>query len=376
MHARSVVARIGLGHEGGGLAVGIGHVVDHVLLQKGPVGALDQGGELGADFALTRTSHFVVVDFDRDAHGFEDERHLAAHVVGAVDWGHREVAALDAVAVAFVAAVHLGAAVPGGFGFVDGIKRVVRLGAPAHFVKQEEFWLGTEVGGVAQARLLEVSLGALGDRARVTLVGFAVGGLDHVADQHQGDFFKEGVDDGAVGVGDQQHVRGFDALPAGNRRAVKRLTVFELAFVKLGHGHRDVLPLATGIGETEVNELDFVVFHHVHHICDGLGHQILLVRKGLKSLQSNLAVSVPTWPQAMGTSKPILCPLPRRLTRFRRKKAPKWACPGCQKGPNASPTALNGHIPTVCQAAQCTFKVQKCTILVNFKSTHQFWAVL
>jgi hypothetical protein len=61
------------------------------------------------------------------------------------------------------------------------------------------------------------------------------------------------------------------------------LTVLELAFVKLGQGHRDVLPLATGIGETEVNELDFVVFHHVHHICDGLGHQILLKGKGLKS---------------------------------------------------------------------------------------------
>jgi hypothetical protein len=37
-----------------------------------------------------------------------------------------------------------------------------------------------------------------------------------------------------------------------------------------------VLFFATGIGETEVNELDFVVFHHLHHVCDGLGHQVLL----------------------------------------------------------------------------------------------------
>jgi hypothetical protein len=55
-----------------------------------------------------------------------------------------------------------------------------------------------------------------------------------------------------------------------------------------------VLPLATGIGETEINELDFVVFHHAHHVCDGLGHQILLDRKGLKSLRTGIAVSVPT----------------------------------------------------------------------------------
>jgi hypothetical protein len=55
-----------------------------------------------------------------------------------------------------------------------------------------------------------------------------------------------------------------------------------------------VLPFATGIGETEVNKLDFVLFHHLHHVCDGLGHQILLNRKGLKSLLTSLAVSVPT----------------------------------------------------------------------------------
>jgi hypothetical protein len=40
-----------------------------------------------------------------------------------------------------------------------------------------------------------------------------------------------------------------------------------------------VLLLTTGIGETEVNKLDFVFFHHIHHICDGLGHQILLLQK-------------------------------------------------------------------------------------------------
>jgi hypothetical protein len=85
------------------------------------------------------------------------------------------------------------------------------------------------------------------------------------------------------------------------------LTVFELAFVKLRHGRSDVLPFATGIGETEVNELDFVLFHHLHHVCDGLGHQILLNGKGLKSLLTGLAVSVPTWGQKLLTNNPRLC---------------------------------------------------------------------
>jgi hypothetical protein len=37
-----------------------------------------------------------------------------------------------------------------------------------------------------------------------------------------------------------------------------------------------VLLFATGIGEAEVNKFDFVVLHHLHHVCDGLCHQILL----------------------------------------------------------------------------------------------------
>jgi hypothetical protein len=47
----------------------------------------------------------------------------------------------------------------------------------------------------------------------------------------------------------------------------------------MGHRYRGVLLLATGIGETEINKLDFVFFHHLHHVCDGLGHQILLLQK-------------------------------------------------------------------------------------------------
>jgi hypothetical protein len=61
----------------------------------------------------------VVEHFDRDAHGFEDQGHLGAHVLRAVDRGHGEVAALGGGTVALVAAFELLAGVPGGFVFVD-----------------------------------------------------------------------------------------------------------------------------------------------------------------------------------------------------------------------------------------------------------------
>ena len=34
--------------------------------------------------------------------------------------------------------------------------------------------------------------------------------------------------------------------------------------------HCHVLFLATGVRKTEVNEIDFVLLHHLHHVCNGL----------------------------------------------------------------------------------------------------------
>jgi hypothetical protein len=90
-----------------------------------------------------------------------------------------------------------------------------------------------------------------------------------------------------------------------------------------------VLPLATGIGETEVNELDFVLFHHLHHVCDGLGHQILLVGKGVKNLRSAYAVSVPTLAQTRTSEQPSIVPLTEGLLsplleKSRQATTPNW----------------------------------------------------
>ena len=43
-----------------------------------------------------------------------------------------------------------------------------------------------------------------------------------------------------------------------------------LSSSKCETGTRDVLLLAAGVGEAEVDELDFAFLHHLHHVGDGL----------------------------------------------------------------------------------------------------------
>ena len=217
MHAGAVVANDGLGHEGGGFAVSVGHVLHHVLEYLRPVGALNQRAETGADFVLAGASDFMVKHFNRNAKAFQNQRHFGAHVLRAVHRWHREVAAFDGGTMSAVAAFELGARIPGRFVLFNLEESARHVGVPAHVVKNEKFRLWTEVSGVAQAGGLEVSLGALRDGARVAVVGLAVAGLNDVAAHEERGFFKERVDVGRVGVWHQLHVGGFDAFPAGNR---------------------------------------------------------------------------------------------------------------------------------------------------------------
>jgi hypothetical protein len=68
-----------------------------------------------------------------------------------------------------------------------------------------------------------------------------------------------------------------------------------------------VLLFATGIGEAEVNKFDFVVFHHLHHVCDGLCHQNLL-RMGVDNWFFGLAGSMPTKAKRHNFPRLLLCP--------------------------------------------------------------------
>jgi len=215
----------------------------------------------------------------RDAALLEQQAHLRAHVLEAVHRRHREVAALDAGPVRHVAALELLVRAPGRLLRGDADVAAVHADVPVHLVEDEELGLGPEVGGVADAAGLQVGLGALGERARVAIVGLAVPGLEHVAAQDQRRFLEERVDVGRVGIGHQQHVRRLDALPAGDRRSVEGVARGELVLLEGGHGDGDVLFLAAGVGEAEVDELDFVLLHHLHHVGDGLAHSLFSSRR-------------------------------------------------------------------------------------------------
>jgi hypothetical protein len=81
--------------------------------------------------------------------------------VQGVGWRHREVAALLRRLVAEVRALG-SVAVPAPLDRVDEVAGAVRALGVADLVEDEELGLGTEVGGVADAGLLEVRLGLVG----------------------------------------------------------------------------------------------------------------------------------------------------------------------------------------------------------------------
>jgi hypothetical protein len=89
--------------------------------------------------------------------------------------------------------------------------------------------------------------------------------------QHQRGFVHEGVDVGGVGVRHQLHVGGLDALPAGDRGTVEGVAVFELFHAEVGDRHANVLFLAAGVGEAEVDKTDFLLFDHLDYVLGGHG---------------------------------------------------------------------------------------------------------
>ena len=75
VHTAAIVTHQGFGHEGGGFAVGVGHILHAVFKDLVPVSTFGQGVEQGADFALSGGGHFVVMHFDADAHFFQSQTH-------------------------------------------------------------------------------------------------------------------------------------------------------------------------------------------------------------------------------------------------------------------------------------------------------------
>ncbi len=266
VHARTVVAEDRLRHEARGLAVGGSHLMDHVLVDLHVVGERDHRPELDAEFML-RGGDLVMVLLDDDAHLRHDREHLGADVLAAVDRRYREVAALGARTVAEVAHLVLGAGVRRQFRAVELEARVVGIRVEAHVVEDEELGFGAEHHAVADAGLLHVGFGALGDGARITLVHLARRRLEHVAENRDGGLREEGVDMRRCRIRHQRHVGRLDALPARDRGPVEGIAVREHGFVDARGVGGHVLHLALGIGEPQVQELDVLVLHDLQNVC-------------------------------------------------------------------------------------------------------------
>ncbi len=255
MHARAVVLVVRLRHEGGGLAVRVRDVVHDVFVELHVVGHLDQRVETHAQLVLRR-GDLVVVLLRLEAHLGHQRQHFRAHVLERVDRRDGEVATLRARTVTHVAAFIGAAGVVGQFRIVELIASVVRVGIPLHIREHEELGFRTEIGGVADARRLQVHLGLLRHRTRVAVVRRVVVRVENVAHDGERRVLEERVDTRGRWIRHQKHVGLVDGLPARDRRAVEHRAVLEERLVDHREIKCDVLHLAAHVGEAQVDVLD------------------------------------------------------------------------------------------------------------------------
>ncbi len=218
--------------------------------------------------------HFVVVLLDLGAHGGHRSKHLAAHVLSGILRRHREIPGLHADAVAEVAPFVGRVRVRWEFAGIEDVPAIVGIRLEADVVENEELGFRPEVDGIADVGGRRVGLRLLGDAARVAGVGLAGRGLEHVADDGECRRGEERVHHGSRGIGHQRHVRLVDGLPARDGRTVEHGAVGEHVLVDHRLVERHVLPLATDVGETQVDVLDVVVLDVSQDVGSGLhvGH--------------------------------------------------------------------------------------------------------
>jgi hypothetical protein len=272
MHARTVVEHDGLGHERGGLAVRVRDAVHDILVGLHEISAIEQGAEGHAELMLAGAD-LMVVFVDRDTHGRHGRQHFAAQFAGGIDRGDREVAALGARTMGEVAVFVMGVVVVGTFLAVQAIAHGVGVGGETHAVEDEKLQLRSEKGGVADAGIGEIGLGTFGGGAGITLISLARGRLQDIAVEDQGGLGLKRVHDGRSGVGHQRHVAFVDRLPAGDRGAVEHDAVGEGVLVDHAGGHGQMLPLALGVGETQVDIGNLFVLDFLQDT-GGIGHRV------------------------------------------------------------------------------------------------------
>ena len=78
VHAGAVVTEDGFGHEGGGLAVLLADIANHVFVEHDLIAHLGERGVAHVDLGLPGRAHLVVMHLGMDAHFLELENDLGA----------------------------------------------------------------------------------------------------------------------------------------------------------------------------------------------------------------------------------------------------------------------------------------------------------
>ena len=159
---------------------------------------------------------------------------------------------------------------------------------------------------------LEIRLGALGKRARIAFVALAVGRLDHVAGDEQRGLVHERIDVRRSRDRASAACRT-PGCPSSRRSTSRRMRgrISNLSLVNCLAGTGDVLFLAAGIREAEVDELHFLVFDRFQYV-GGRCHANLLMRFdqwGMKCANSSAKEIARTMPY-------VAAPQPAVFGRF------------------------------------------------------------
>ena len=139
------------------------------------------------------------------------------------------------------------------------IERLVAPLLELDVVEDEELELGRQQALIGHARVPHVAGGLAGDVPRVAGVVLVGDRIVDVADHRQGRLRRERVDQGRLGLGDDQQVGLVDRAPAHDARAVEADAFLERL---LGEGigrDREMLPDAGKIHEPQVDRRDLAL---------------------------------------------------------------------------------------------------------------------
>ncbi|EAT07975.1 hypothetical protein SKA58_08424 [Sphingomonas sp. SKA58] len=313
VHAAAIVLRDRLGHEGRRLAIGLRHHLHDVLVDLHAVGGLDQRTERQAQLVL-RGGDFVVVLIAGQAHFQHGADHFGADVGARIDRRDGEITTLGARTVAQIAAFIFLAGVGRQFDVVDLEIALRVIIFETHIVEHEEFGFRPDIDRVAEPGRLDEGFRALGGRTRIAAVQLTGVRLDNVAENDQHGRRAERVDIDSVQVGLEDHVRFVDRLPTLDRRTVEHQAVGQFILAKHARHHGQVLPLALGIGEADIDPFDLLFLDHLQDVFWRVGHM------RLPFFQKNpprRGLLMPGRPVRAGTGRNI---------RSRRYRARRYGC--------------------------------------------------